>query len=152
MPIVLLAPLLLAAALPGPALTVDIGNVRNARGRVRIDICPKDRFLADGCPWHVSVPARPGTTVLSLPALPPGDYAIQAFHDENANDNVDRGLFGIPLEGVGFSRDAKIVFSPPKWADAMFHHDGTPQRLGFHLRYWTGPSGPAEWKARHPRG
>ena len=74
------------------------------------------------------------------------------FHDENSNDGVDRGLFGIPKEGVGFSRDAKIVFSPPKWADAMFHHDGTAQRTGFRLRYWTGPGSPAEWKARHPGG
>lgn len=151
MPIAPLLPLILAAASPAPPLVVEVGNVRNGHGRVRIDICPKERFLADGCPWHGSAPAHAGVTQIVIPALPHGDYAVQAFHDENANDAVDRGLFGIPKEGVGFSRDARIVFSPPKWADAMFHHDGQVQRIGFHLRYWTGPGSPAAWHAAHPR-
>ncbi len=142
-----------AVALPPPlppALVVAVANVRNAHGRVRIDVCPQNRFLKDGCAWHASVPAHPGITLVTIPTLPPGDYAVQAFHDENSNDAVDQGLFGIPQEGVGFSRDAKIVFSPPKWADAMFHH-AAAQRITFALRYWTGPATPADWKERHPR-
>jgi uncharacterized protein (DUF2141 family) len=130
---------LLAAALivaVNAPLTVDVAGVRNAHGRVRIDVCPQSRFLDDGCPWHASVPARAGTTTLEVPDLPPGDYAIQAFHDANGNDEMDRGLFGIPKEGFGFSRDARIVLSPPKWKDARFSHGSEPQRQVIHLRYW----------------
>lgn len=127
------AALVLAANAP---LTVDVAGVKNARGKVRIDVCPQAKFLADGCPWHLSVPAKAGTTTLEIPDLPPGDYAIQAFHDANGNDEMDRGLFGIPKEGFGFSRDAKIVFSPPKWKDASFAHLHDPQRQVLHLRYW----------------
>ena len=129
----LLVATLLAA---NAALTVDIANVRNGRGRVRIDVCPQSRFLDDGCAWHASVPAHAGTTSVTIEDLPPGDYAIQAFHDENGNDAMDRGLFGIPKEGFGFSREARIVFSPPKWKDAVFTHGTTPQRQVLHLRYW----------------
>ena len=152
MPFASLVPLVLAAAAPAPSLVVEVANVRNGHGRVRIDICPKDNFLADGCPWHASAPAHAGTTVITVPGLPPGDYAAQAFHDENSNDAVDRGLFGIPKEGVGFSRDARIVFAPPKWDDAHFRHESAPQRIGFRLRYWIGPGGPAAWQAAHPGG
>ncbi|MBU6266963.1 MAG: DUF2141 domain-containing protein [Sphingomonadales bacterium] len=129
----LLALALLAANAP---LTVEVAGVRNARGHVRIDVCPQAKFLDDGCQWHASVPSHAGTTALTIEDLPPGDYAIQAFHDENNNDEMDRGLFGIPKEGFGFSRDARIVFSPPKWKDAAFTHGATPQKQVLHLRYW----------------
>jgi len=129
----LIALALLAAHAP---LTVEVGDVRNARGRVRIDICPQAKFLEDGCAWHASVPAKAGITTLIVEDLPPGDYAIQAFHDENGNDEMERGMFGIPKEGFGFSRDAKIVFSPPKWKDAMFSHGAAPHKQVMHLRYW----------------
>jgi len=133
--------LLLAAAGAG-TLTVDIGNVRNATGTVRIDICDQARFLKANCPYSGEASAHPGTVSITIKALPPGAYAIQAYHDENDNRDVDRGLFGIPKEGLGFSRDAKIVFGPPKWADAVFAYDGTPTRTALKLRYFTGRSGP----------
>lgn len=146
---IVLAALLLAAATGAP-ITIEVHNVRNAHGHVRVDICPRARFLADGCLWHASAPALPGTTTVTVPNVPPGDYAVQAFLDENDNNRIDRALFGIPKEGVGFSRDARIVLSPPKWADAMFTHGTTLQTIGFSLRYFMGPGSPAEWQARHP--
>ncbi len=152
---IVLAALLLADALAassGTPITIQIHNVRNGHGHVRVDVCPHARFLEDGCPWHAEAPARPGTTTVTVPGVPPGDYAVQAFHDENDNDQIDRGIFGIPREGVGFSRDARIVFSPPKWRDAMFAHGATAQAIGFSLRYFTGPDSPAEWQRRHPDG
>jgi len=134
----LAAAVLLAANAP---LTVDIGNVPSSRGRVRIDVCPKDKFLDDGCAWHAAVPAHAGTVSVTIENLPPGDYAVQAFHDANGNDEMDRGLFGIPKESFGFSRDAKVVFSPPKWQDAMFAHGTTPQRIALHLHSWGSSGG-----------
>lgn len=55
--------------------------------------------------WHVS-------------GLPPGRYAVAAFHDEDGDGDMDRGLFGIPREPYGFSRGARGRFGPPDWADA----------------------------------
>ena len=46
-------------------------------------------------------------------------------------------LFGIPLEGVGFSNDAKIRMSPPKFEEAAFPHGATDQRITFKLRYFV---------------
>ena len=130
-------------------VVVDVGNVSNDHGVVRVSICPKAKFLGDSCPYEGSAPAVAGTTRVTVDNVPPGDYGASAFHDENANGKVDRGMFGIPQEGVGFSRDAPIRMAPPKWEEAVFAHTGAAQTIGFALRYFTGPASPAEWKQHH---
>lgn len=68
--------------------------------------------------------------------LAPGEYAIAAFHDENANGDLDRGLFGIPTEGTGASNDARGVMGPPPYDGARFLLGAAPvQRLTIHLGY-----------------
>lgn len=52
--------------------------------------------------------------------LPAGDYAISLFHDENSNDELDTGWFGIPKEGYGFSNDAQGRMGPPSYEAARF--------------------------------
>ncbi|CAN5306724.1 DUF2141 domain-containing protein [soil metagenome] len=124
-------------------LTIDVGNVRAAKGIVHVDVCPEALFLKEDCPWSGNAPARIGTTRVSVSGVPAGRYAAQAFFDENGNGKVDQMLFGIPKEGVGFSNDAKIVFSPPKFAAAAIAFDGKEQTIHLNLRYFTGAKGPA---------
>ena len=132
-------PALTAPAPTSPAVTapveVAIVNVRNASGRVHIDICTAETYLKV-CPYSGTAPARPGITVVTIRGVPPGRYAVEAFHDENGNGEIDRGLFGIPKEGVGFSNDAKIRMAPPKFAEAAIDHGRTPQHISFSLRYF----------------
>lgn len=125
-------------------LTIEIGNVRDDLGVVRVAVCPRAHFLGDNCPFTAVAPARLGHTILIVRDLPPGEYAVQAFHDENNNGKVDRALFGIPREGVGFSRDARISLGPPAWRDAVFSHGGEGQTIRFSLRYFLGAKGPGE--------
>jgi uncharacterized protein (DUF2141 family) len=136
---------LLAAGGPDArgALTVDVGNVRIAKGVVHIDVCPEAKFLKDDCPWKGNARAKLGDTRVTVANLPAGRYAVQAFLDENSNGEVDRGWFGIPKEGVGFSNDAKIRLSPPKFADAVFAFDGNARTIRLNLRYFTGAKGPS---------
>jgi uncharacterized protein (DUF2141 family) len=47
-----------------------------------------------------------------------GEFAITVLHDEDSNRKLKTGLFGIPSEGVGFSRNALGTFGPPSWDDA----------------------------------
>ena len=124
-------------------LTVDVGNVRIAKGVVHIDVCPEAKFLKDDCPWSGNSRAKLGETRVTVANLPAGRYAVQAFLDENGNGEVDRGWFGIPKEGVGFSNDAKIRLSPPKFAEAVFAFDGSARTIRLNLRYFTGAKGPS---------
>lgn len=134
--------LALALAEATGSITFEIGNVRNARGKVLVAVCTQGQFLKFDCNYNGEAPARPGTVRVTVPNVPAGTYAVQSFHDENSNEKTDQGLFGIPKEGVGFSRDARISFGPPKWRDAQFVHQGRPEVMRFRLRYMTGPSGP----------
>ena len=60
----------------------------------------------------------------------------RAVHDENGNRDLDRGRLGLPLEGLGFSRDAPIVAGPPRFADAAVEIGSRGGILSFALRYF----------------
>lgn len=132
-----------AVASPHGVLTIDVGNVRIAKGNVHVDVCPEALFLKDNCPWTGNARARLGDTRVTVTNLPAGRYAVQAFLDENSNGEVDRALFGIPKEGVGFSNDAKIRLGPPKFAEAAFEFDGNARSIRLNLRYFLGAQGPS---------
>ena len=119
-------------------LHVAIDNVRGAKGRVHVDLCTQAQFLKD-CPLAADAPAHPGVTLVTLSGVKPGRYAAQVFYDENGNHKVDRALFGLPKEGVGFSRDARIGLGPPKWQDAVIDYDGHERTIRLRLRYFIGP-------------
>jgi uncharacterized protein (DUF2141 family) len=66
----------------------------------------------------------------------PGEYAVAAFHDENANNDLDRGLFGIPTEGTGASNDARGFMGPPRYDDARFQYpDVREHRITIRIGY-----------------
>ncbi|WP_374139382.1 MULTISPECIES: DUF2141 domain-containing protein [unclassified Sphingomonas] len=123
--------------LPGSVtLQIEVTGVRNAKGVVHVDICRQAEFLKT-CPVRTNVLAVAGKTVVTFADLAPGAYAAQVTHDENNNGKVDRALFGIPKEGVGFSNDAPIRFGPPKWKDAMFQLAGD-KAITLKMRYFSG--------------
>jgi uncharacterized protein (DUF2141 family) len=57
-------------------------------------------------------------TEVTFANLDAGDFAITVMHDEDRNRKLKTGLFGIPSEGVGFSRNALGTFGPPSFDDA----------------------------------
>ncbi len=126
------------APAPGDTVTLQISvtGVRNAKGVVHVDICRQAEFLKS-CPVQAKAVAVAGTTVVTVANLSPGTYAAQVFHDENNNTKVDRALFGIPKEGVGFSNDAPIKLAPPKWGDAQFQLTDD-KTITLKLRYFMG--------------
>ncbi|MEG3178063.1 DUF2141 domain-containing protein [Sphingomonas sp. RB3P16] len=146
-------PRLLLATVPLLALTagqsssgllhVAVDNVRATSGHVHVDICTQAQFLKD-CPIAANAPARVGLTTVTLAGLKPGRYAAQVFYDQNGNNKVDRALFGVPKEGVGFSNDAKIKLAPPKWEEAVFDYDGQEKTIRLKLRYFIGPNAPGQ--------
>jgi uncharacterized protein (DUF2141 family) len=115
-------------------VTVDVENVRAAKGRIRVAVCTQATFLGDACPFKASAPATVGETIVVLPDVPPGSYAIQLFQDEHDDGTVHRGLFGIPTEGIGFSNDAPLHLKGPKFNEAAFEVGAQSVELHVHLR------------------
>jgi len=42
-----------------------------------------------------AVPGHPGKVEATFPDVAPGDYAVQVWHDENADGEIGRDLLGI---------------------------------------------------------
>ena len=136
--ILLLAAAALAAAPAGEAvIEVTITGIRSDKGQIHVDVCPEATFLK-ACPYTVVVPAKPGTVSVIVRGVPPGRYAVQAFHDANANGELDLGMFSIPKEGIGFSNDAMAKLQRPKFSVAAFDHGTSPQHVPITLRYFLG--------------
>lgn len=129
--------LFLMAAVPAGAaeLSVTVDGVRTARGKVLVALCTPDRFLKAGCPYTQSEAATPGRVTVTVRGVPPGTYAVQAFHDENGNRDIDRNFLGLPVEGIGFGNDAPMRFGPPRYDDAAVTVGAAGGRTALTLRY-----------------
>jgi uncharacterized protein (DUF2141 family) len=45
-------------------------------------------------------------------------------------------MFGVPREGVGFSRNPRLIFGPPSFADARFPVAAQPVEEIVRLKYF----------------
>ena len=116
-------------------VTVTINNVRNAQGVVLVAICAKADFMHSHCGWRGRTAAHLGAVSITIRDVPPGRYAAQAFHDENANSRLDRNVLGLPKEGMGVSNNAKMWMGRPKFDDAEFDVGPGGARIAFDLSY-----------------
>ncbi len=136
MKIFLALAMLAAAPLQAAAVHVVVTGVRNARGHVLVALCPKAEFLQPHCAWQGSATAQAGDVAVTINGVPAGTYAAQAFHDEDDNGKLERSFLGMPEEGMGFSRDAKMHFGPPSFDDAAVTVNDAGAEIRFALRYY----------------
>lgn len=120
----------------GADLDIMVHGVKSDEGHVLVAVCTPETFLGAGCPYTARAPAAVGTVALTVPDIPPGTYAVQAFHDANDNFDIDRNLLGLPREGMGFSNDAPMRFGPPKFDDAAIEIDGVDLKARLKMRYF----------------
>ncbi len=129
---------LLSSALSGAAsaavVEIAVTGVANARGHIHVDLCTEQTFLKDNCPYAGSAIARPGSTVVTITGVPPGQYAAQVFHDEHDDGHVHRNVLGIPTEPIGFSNDAPLHLHGPKFKEAAFAVEHGVERITLRLR------------------
>lgn len=115
-------------------IVVRVGGLSGSAGLVRVAACTQPEFLKT-CRLSALAPARPGSVTVTLRDVPPGRYAIQAHHDRDGNGAVDRSLIGMPVEGVGFSRDAPMVYGPPSFTDAAIEVGARTLTVPITLRF-----------------
>jgi uncharacterized protein (DUF2141 family) len=118
-------------------IRVEITGLRSDGGRVAVAL-----FNSKSAFPHVDKAFRAQQSsprnrraAVEFEDLPPGDYAVLVLHDENANGKLDRGLFGIPKEGIGASNDALEPFGPPRYAKAKVNVKGSVT-LSSRLKYY----------------
>lgn len=130
------------AGAPAPSavsrIVVDATGFRNDHGHVRCSLFSR----AEDFPAHPErAVARTGATITGGRArcvfddVAPGTYAIALHHDEDDDQQFDTGIFGIPTEGVGASRDAHGSMGPPSFRDAQIEFTGGELRLRVSMQY-----------------
>ncbi|MEL6488347.1 MAG: DUF2141 domain-containing protein [Cyanobacteria bacterium J06621_3] len=55
--------------------------------------------------------------VMTFPNLVSGTYAVAVLHDENSDQQMNEGTFGIPTEGFGFSRNPVVTTGAPEFSE-----------------------------------
>ncbi|WP_348771500.1 DUF2141 domain-containing protein [Azospirillum sp. SYSU D00513] len=117
-------------------LTVTVRGVANAEGSVLVAVCTETTFLTPSCPYTGGAPARAGEVAVTVRGVPPGRYAVQSFHDENGNTDLDRNFLGMPKEGLGFGNDAPIRMGPPGFEESAVAVAEPSGRTALSLRYF----------------
>jgi uncharacterized protein (DUF2141 family) len=127
--------------LAGPAsaarIIVTIDGLHNAQGNVFIGLYASPTKFLDGNQTDAMkrVKASPGPITVTFDNLPPGTYAVGAYHDENANDHLDTNLIGLPVEGYALSNGVRAVFSKPNFYEAAFTVGAGDKPVALHIRY-----------------
>jgi len=133
--------LLLSALLAAPAsstLVVDVEGLKDDKGKLHASLYASE----DGFPTkpekalrQIDVPIVAGKARVVFEGLPPGGYAVAAYHDENGDGKLDTGFLGIPTEGLASSNDAKGFMGPPSFEKARVEVGPGETRIVVRISY-----------------
>ncbi|MFN4300090.1 MAG: DUF2141 domain-containing protein [Thermaurantimonas sp.] len=70
------------------------------------------------------IPVENKKATIRYTDLTPGNYSVEAFHDQNNNGKLDTNPFGIPREPYGFSNNVRGNFGPPDFELTLFQVSG----------------------------
>ena len=131
--------LFLAAAVPAYAarIIVTIDGMHSAQGNVFIGLYADPRKFLNGnqCDAMKKVKASTGPITVVFDNLPPGTYAVGAYHDENSNDHLDTNFLGLPVEGYALSNGVRAALSKPEFYQAAFTVGASDRPVALHIRY-----------------
>lgn len=127
--------LISAGAAHATQVEVMVTGVRDTKGHVHVDICTRDTFLKEDCPYSGDANSTPGGTLVTVNNVPPGEYAVQAFQDKTDQGVIHQGLLGIPKEPIGFSNNAPLRLRGPSFRDAAIDVGRGVKRITLTLRH-----------------
>ena len=114
-------------------LSVRVGTLSSAEGRLIVAVCTEAEFLKV-CRLTSGVAARAGTLTVQVAAVPPGRYAVQVYHDQNGNSRLDTNMLGIPTEPYGLSRNPSTRLRAPTFEETAIDVGSAPQSLSITMR------------------
>ena len=115
-----------AEAQQGNTISVPVTGLRNNVGEVRCGLFNSAAtFPKDGQEFQgVAAPIVNQQATCTFTNVPPGTYAVALFHAAPGQTVMRKGMFGQPLDGYGFSRNAPIGMGPPAFSAAAYAYSG----------------------------
>ncbi|MDD3530618.1 MAG: DUF2141 domain-containing protein [Gallionellaceae bacterium] len=110
---------LLGAAALAADLRVAVGPVRGAEGQVKRMLFDRAEGFRkeDQARAVLALPASAGQLEAVFRDLPPGQYAVLAYHDENGNGKLDLRL-GMTQDYGMIQPGDKVIVPPPQDVNA----------------------------------
>ena len=115
-----------ADAQQGNTINVVVSGIKDNNGSIRCglfnsaDTWPKDGKELQG----VESPIANGQATCTFNNVAPGTYAVAYFKAAPGQTKMKTGMFGMPQDPYGFSRNATIGMGPPSFNSAAYSYAG----------------------------
>jgi uncharacterized protein (DUF2141 family) len=115
-----------AEAQQGNTINVAVSGIKDNTGSIRCglfnsaDSFPKDGKEVQG----VEAPIANGQATCTFNNVAPGTYAVAYFKAAPGQTKMKTGMFGMPQDPYGFSRNATIGMGPPSFNAAAYSYAG----------------------------
>ena len=120
-------------------IVVVVHNLRNNRGSVRCSLYNGPTAFPENLREIIAraraVPSGGAARCVFDRPMRGHEYAVVVHHDENDDNVFQRGVFGVPLEGYGFSNDVHPMLSAPSFAECQFRFAGGTSILRVAAQY-----------------
>jgi len=121
-----------ASTNPGAGLNVKVDKIKNDKGKLVVALFDsKDNFLKKTVSELSLDIGENGEVIAEFSNIPPGTYAIAAYHDKNEDGKLNTFML-VPREDYGFSNNARSMIGPPSFKSASF--EVGEQDLGIEFR------------------
>jgi uncharacterized protein (DUF2141 family) len=132
-----IALILIAGPASAARIIVTVDGLHSAQGNVFVGLysTPSKFLNGNQCDAIKRVRASTGPITVAFDNLPPGTYAVGAYHDENGNDHLDTNFLGLPVEGYALSNGVRVVMSKPTFQQAAFTVGTGDKPVSLHIRY-----------------
>lgn len=105
---------------PEATVQLMVHNVRSSEGKILLGVYDNPESFTNDPLYSLEFSKEDlkNGMVICRFALPAGTYAFSLLDDENEDNEMNFNILGIPKEGYGFSKDARINFLTPPDFDA----------------------------------
>jgi uncharacterized protein (DUF2141 family) len=102
-------------------VTIRVVGAETREGTVEVSLFDSaESFMREPYLQLSGAVAEDGAYEATFTALPAGEYAAVAVHDENDNGKLDNGLLGFGGERFGFSNGVRPMLGWPDFEAAAF--------------------------------
>lgn len=122
-----IAMLLITPLVSAKTLEFTIEGIKSNKGKIYIQLFKGEENYQNNNAYLSSIAiAKQGQVTITFNGLVVDDlgnddYGIRYYHDENDNASMETNLFGMPLEGYGYSNNAKANYGPVGYSHIKFH-------------------------------
>jgi uncharacterized protein (DUF2141 family) len=103
-------------------LTIKITGIEKIAGKMEVGLYNNaDNFPKDNKAYKKASLTVNANTLTYTFSVPPGNYAVAIFQDENSDGEMNKNFLGIPQEKFGFSNNVKPLFRAPSFADTKIN-------------------------------